>query len=137
MNKEITISARKYEDHDDCLSAAAEDYAAEHDLQGWDLSPRWADNQREAIVLSVPDWAGTGVGKHGTDYRVMSYKTGNRLKGAPSDKLVEESFADQERRGTGAVYAYQDRDGVWQYVKPSDEDRIRRQGYDVITVWVE
>src|SRR5690606_18243279 len=43
-----------YEDHDDCLTAAAEDYAAEHGLDGWDLSPRWESEQREHIVLTVP-----------------------------------------------------------------------------------
>lgn len=50
----VRVPAARYADHDDCLEAAAEDYAAEHDLEGWDLSPRWADDQRDEILLSVP-----------------------------------------------------------------------------------
>lgn len=56
-NIEIRVPAKQYEDEDDCLQAAAADYAEQHDLQGWDLSPRWADEQREEIVLTVPAWA--------------------------------------------------------------------------------
>lgn len=54
MTKRITIPAAKYADHDDCLSAAAEDYATTHDLAGWDLDPQWADDQRDEIILTVP-----------------------------------------------------------------------------------
>lgn len=54
---EIKINARRYEDHDDCLTAAADEYAAKHDLAGWDLSPRWADEQRNEIILTVPAFA--------------------------------------------------------------------------------
>lgn len=54
---EITVSAKQYEDFDDCLTAAAEAYAAEHDLAGWDLAPRWADEQRDEIILTVPEFA--------------------------------------------------------------------------------
>lgn len=50
----ITINASKYADHDDCLSAAADDYADEHGLEGWDLEPRWGDDNRETILLTVP-----------------------------------------------------------------------------------
>jgi len=51
----ITIDASRYSDHDDCLTAAAEDYARRHDLVGWDLSPRWVDERnREEIELTVP-----------------------------------------------------------------------------------
>lgn len=57
MSKEIVIDAKRYEDFDDCLSAAADDYAAKHGLEGWDLAPRWADEQRDEILLTVPDWA--------------------------------------------------------------------------------
>jgi hypothetical protein len=53
----ITIDARPYEDHDDCLSAAATDMIARHPrLRGWDLAPRWADDDREAITLTLPSW---------------------------------------------------------------------------------
>jgi hypothetical protein len=51
---EIRIPAQRYQDEDDCLSTAARDYASSHDLAGWDLSPRWADDQRDEIVLTVP-----------------------------------------------------------------------------------
>ena len=50
----VHIDATRYQDEDDCLMAAATDYAAEHDLAGWDLAPRWLDDQREVIVLTVP-----------------------------------------------------------------------------------
>jgi hypothetical protein len=51
----ITIDAAPFADHDDCLGAAA-DFAAAHGLEGWDLDPRWEDDQRETIVLAVPEW---------------------------------------------------------------------------------
>ncbi len=57
MNQQITIPAAQYDDCDDCLQAAADDYAAAHGLQGWDLSPRYEDAQREIIVLTVPHHA--------------------------------------------------------------------------------
>lgn len=43
-------------DADDCLAAAAENYLAQHsNLRGWELCPRWVDdNNREEIVLTVP-----------------------------------------------------------------------------------
>lgn len=50
----IRIPAAQYVDEDDCLSAAARDYAEQHDLVGWELSPRWADDQRDEILLDVP-----------------------------------------------------------------------------------
>jgi hypothetical protein len=48
------IDAAPFAGHDDCLTAAAVDYAEKHGLQGWDLSPRWEDSQRGTIVLTVP-----------------------------------------------------------------------------------
>lgn len=50
----IRLPAKKYEDHDDSLSVAAEEYAAAHSLNGWDLDARWADEQRDEILLTVP-----------------------------------------------------------------------------------
>lgn len=55
--QQVKIQAAQYADHDDCLAAAADDYASAHDLIGWDLSPAWADDQREVIVLTVPVFA--------------------------------------------------------------------------------
>lgn len=55
---EITVPAAQYADHDDCLAAAARDYVREHKLSGWDLSPRWADDDnREEIILCVPTFS--------------------------------------------------------------------------------
>jgi hypothetical protein len=51
---EITIAAAKYEDFDDCLAAAAADYARENGLEDWQVAARWEDDQREAITLTVP-----------------------------------------------------------------------------------
>lgn len=55
----VAVAAAPYEDADDSLQAAAEAYAETHGLQGWDLSPRWAngprDSLRDTIILSIPD----------------------------------------------------------------------------------
>lgn len=50
----VRISAKRYTDSDDCLADAAADYAREHGLDGWDLDARWEDDQRDAILLTVP-----------------------------------------------------------------------------------
>jgi hypothetical protein len=50
----VTVPAARYADHDDSLAAAAEDYARDHRLVGWDLAPAWADDERDEIVLTVP-----------------------------------------------------------------------------------
>ena len=51
----IEISAKRYEDEDDCLLAAADDYISEHpEAEGYDLSPRWQDEERDVILLDVP-----------------------------------------------------------------------------------
>lgn len=57
MSKQVKIAAAQYEDQDDCLQAAANDYAQAHGLHGWDLDPQWEDEQRDNIVLTVPDHA--------------------------------------------------------------------------------
>lgn len=59
MAKHITIEvdAAPYEDHDDCLQAAADDYVSDHpEAQGYDMNPRWADEEtdRSTILLDVP-----------------------------------------------------------------------------------
>lgn len=53
----IRIAAARYEDADDCLGAAADEIARERGLAGYDLSPRWEDDEREAILLDIPDYA--------------------------------------------------------------------------------
>lgn len=51
----VVVSARKYEDSDDCLGAAAAEYAAAHGLDGWQVSAAWVDDaNREEIALTVP-----------------------------------------------------------------------------------
>ena len=50
-------------DQDDCLTAAADEYIAEHpDLTGYDLAPRWTDDERETVTLTVPKWYAGQVG---------------------------------------------------------------------------
>jgi hypothetical protein len=54
----ISIDAAQYADHDDCLAAAAADYADDHGLEGWDLDARWEggdEGEREVILLTVPE----------------------------------------------------------------------------------
>ncbi|MCA9630058.1 MAG: hypothetical protein KC766_20445 [Myxococcales bacterium] len=54
----IAVTARDYVDADNCLAAAEAAYiATHHELRGWDLSPRWEDDERETILLTVPTWA--------------------------------------------------------------------------------
>jgi len=55
--KTITVIVPADPDQDDCLTAAVEAYVAEHpELEGWDLSPRWTDDDdRETVTLTVPD----------------------------------------------------------------------------------
>lgn len=58
-----TITVRADADQDDCLTAAADEYVAEHpELAGWDLAPRWADEDRERVALTVPQWHADAVG---------------------------------------------------------------------------
>jgi hypothetical protein len=45
-------------DMDDCLAGAEQAYLDEHrELRGYDLSPRWTDDDRETVTLSVPEWS--------------------------------------------------------------------------------
>ncbi len=53
----IRIPAAQYQDFDNCLEAAADDVAADRGLQGWDLNPRWEDDQRDTILIDIPAWA--------------------------------------------------------------------------------
>lgn len=66
---------------------------------------------------------------------VMSYESAARLSGTASEELVAQSEAAAP---TGAVPAYRDEAGVWQYVAPSQVDHYRSQlREDVVTVYVE
>lgn len=67
--------------------------------------------------------------------RVMDYDSGDTLDGDVSDELRDESAAADP---TGAVPAYRDDAGTWQYVAPSQVEHARRNlCQDVRTVWVE
>jgi hypothetical protein len=56
--KSVTVIVAADENLDDCLAGAAEQYIADHpDLEGWDLEPRWADDTREQVALTVPAWS--------------------------------------------------------------------------------
>lgn len=48
-----------YADHDDVLSAVAADIAADRGLDGWDLDPRWADEEsdRRSVIVTIPEHA--------------------------------------------------------------------------------
>lgn len=57
MTKTITVSSKQYEDSDDCLAAAAGEYAGEHGLESWQVSAAWVggeDGERAEIELTVP-----------------------------------------------------------------------------------
>jgi hypothetical protein len=64
--------------------------------------------------------------------KLMDLDSGHRLAGWVSHKLILESALAE----SGAVPAYRDDDGVWQYVQPSQVELTRRRGYDVRTVYV-
>jgi hypothetical protein len=54
----VTVTVPADPDVDDCLAYAAAKYIAEHpELNGYDLSPRWTDDDRETITLTVPRWS--------------------------------------------------------------------------------
>ena len=57
MTKMIDITVPADSDADDCLTTAVDAYVEHHpELRGWDLSPRWTDeNDRETITLTVPE----------------------------------------------------------------------------------
>lgn len=67
MTKTIEVSAAQYEDYDDCLAAAAADYVRDHpEARGYDLSPRWADDDdRSVILLDAPERRGGRGGGSG------------------------------------------------------------------------
>ena len=53
----IRVAAARYEDEDDCLSAAAAQIARERGLAGYDFDARWEDDERDAILLDIPAYA--------------------------------------------------------------------------------
>jgi hypothetical protein len=68
-------------------------------------------------------------------YRVSDYQSGDSLPGRPSSELVEASLSEGP---TGAVSAYRDESGVWQYVEHSEVEHYRRNLRETVrTVFVE
>jgi hypothetical protein len=52
-----TITVKADPDASDCLSKAASELVQEYpDLRGYDLDPQWADDEREYVSLTVPEW---------------------------------------------------------------------------------
>lgn len=52
---EITVSAKHYVGYDDSLEAARLTYLEEHEsVDDWQVEARWADDERDEIVLTVP-----------------------------------------------------------------------------------
>lgn len=52
----VTVSSKQYEDDDNCLAAAARDYAYDHGLESWQVIAEWVggdDGDREEIALTV------------------------------------------------------------------------------------
>jgi hypothetical protein len=66
--------------------------------------------------------------------RVVGYDSNETLEGTASAELIKESRAVE----TGAVGAYRDDAGVWQYVAQDREDFVRTHDRrEVVTVWIE
>lgn len=80
--------------------------------------------------------AGAVANPHEVTDMIRKYTDGTALRGTASRELLEASEA--EGSGTGAVPAYRDSDGVWQYVEPSNvEHYVRNLKEDVVIVYVE
>ena len=71
-----------------------------------------------------------------SDATVYDYSTGEPLPGRAEERLVGAS-ADEET-GTGAVYAYLDREGVWTYLAADEVETARREwGVEPRIVYLE
>lgn len=53
----VIIPGRRFEDADDSLGAAADAVREALALRGYVLPSRWADDQRDEIVVEVPPWS--------------------------------------------------------------------------------
>lgn len=59
MTKTSTVTVPANPDLDDCLMGAEAAYIATHpELKGYDLEPRWTDETRETVTLTVPSRSG-------------------------------------------------------------------------------
>lgn len=93
----ISIDAARYIDSDHCLADAAADYVSDHpEARGYDLAPRWADEQRDRILLDVPaETASTAaaaaiLGRKGgsarTPAKVAASRANGRKGGRPAQR---------------------------------------------------
>jgi hypothetical protein len=54
----IVVDARRYEDYDDSLLAAADHVRSALRIRGWDVDARWDDDlSHEFILLTIPAWS--------------------------------------------------------------------------------
>jgi len=85
----------------------------------WFDNAKQADTQWAKIEAEFEDDEDDEDGEE----TVYDYDTNEALEGAPSEELIEQSDSASP---TGAVPAYRDDDGVWQYVAPSEVEHYRR-----------
>lgn len=50
----FTVDADMYDDEDDMLTAAAEDFADDADLEEWEVTAEWDGDDRERILITCP-----------------------------------------------------------------------------------
>jgi hypothetical protein len=66
---------------------------------------------------------------------VIDYNTAEEVGQMASRELVIESLL-VERTGTGAVVAFKDETGVWQFCPPERAEQYKRWGFEVRTVYI-
>ena len=54
MYETLRFKANHWDQYDDCLQAVADHVAKHRGLVGWDLNPRWEDDERDVILVDVP-----------------------------------------------------------------------------------
>ena len=103
----VVVSAKWYENSDDPLAAAANEYVRTHpELEEWYLNPRWGDAEQETILLDIPDWFWLGA-------REPDSTSSFDVNGLSSDELNRLESAIHARRavlaGTGlTIWTQQD-----------------------------
>lgn len=50
--RKCIVSSKKYEDFDDCLTAAARDFVRRRHVAMWRVSAQWGDTDRETIEIT-------------------------------------------------------------------------------------
>ena len=49
------VNAKDFENYDDCLQAAVDEYAATFELETWEVKASWEDDNRDIIKVELPD----------------------------------------------------------------------------------